>query len=223
MAEILIKKYDNRRLYCVDLGKYVSLSEIRDIVSRGDDIKVIEKTTGKDITGYVLTQILLEDRYDVLPLFFLKILIQAPRNTLSDFFANFFPGILRMYSSGAMGNQGQQFPWGQNQPQQPFGFQNPFVFNQQFPFPFGNQGPMPVSNPFPFGSFAGQPGQTSGSASLNPAGGSADVSADDSDSHGRDNPEERDEHRDGDDDLLRQMKELAERLAELEGQVRKKQ
>ncbi|HPG59792.1 MAG TPA: polyhydroxyalkanoate synthesis regulator DNA-binding domain-containing protein, partial [Candidatus Wallbacteria bacterium] len=75
MEEIIIKKYENRRLYCVNTAKYVSITDIRDMIAEGKNIKVVEKATGKDITKYVLMQVLLEERYEVMPEFFIKILI----------------------------------------------------------------------------------------------------------------------------------------------------
>ena len=123
--EILIKKYDNRRLYCVPQAKYVSLTEIRDILQRGDRIKVVEKSTGKDITKYILMQVLLEDRYELLPLHFYQLVLQSPKGVVEKFFQQLFPWMLDVFS---------KFQENGN-PQNPMGsFSNPWMQN-----PFANQ------------------------------------------------------------------------------------
>lgn len=112
MEEIVIKKYENRRLYCVNTAKYVSIADIRDMVAEGKNIRVVEKATGKDITKYVLMQVLLEERYEVMPEFFLKILIQSPAKILEQFFQGFFPYMFDYFlkmREGQMMNM-QQFP-----------------------------------------------------------------------------------------------------------------
>ncbi len=122
MTEILIKKYENRRLYCVPEAKYVSLNEIKDFLQRGDTVKVIEKASGKDITKYVMMQVLLEDRYELLPTYFYQMVLQSPKEALEPFFKQFFPWMLDMYmkskdGSMAPGPMPFQNPW----------FQNPFM------------------------------------------------------------------------------------------------
>jgi polyhydroxyalkanoate synthesis repressor PhaR len=134
VKEILIKKYDNRRLYCVEEARYVSLSEIREFLQRGDRVKVIEKSTGKDITKYILMQVLLEERYELLPINFYQMILQSPKDVVENFFKRFFPWMMNMYENYQQGNtfpgmptmpnMGFQNPWMQNNP---FGFNNPFM------------------------------------------------------------------------------------------------
>jgi len=54
----VIKKYKNRKLYDMDESKYVTLKDIREIMRKGEEIQIIDDTTGEDITSVVLTQIL---------------------------------------------------------------------------------------------------------------------------------------------------------------------
>lgn len=133
MKEILIKKYDNRRLYCVEEAKYVSLTEIRDFLQRGDRVKVIEKSSGKDITKYVLMQVLLEDRYELLPTYFYQMVLQSPRENVEGFFRQFFPWMMDAYKkyqeSGFQPPVNFSNPWGQN----PFQLQNPFFSAMESP------------------------------------------------------------------------------------------
>lgn len=125
MEEVIIKKYENRRLYCVDTAKYVSITDIRDMIAEGKNIRVVEKATGKDITKYVLMQVLLEERYEIMPEFFLKILIQSPAKILEQFFQGYFPYMfeyfLKMRENQMMNMQFPNMMFGQQQQQFPFG------------------------------------------------------------------------------------------------------
>jgi len=133
VKEILIKKYDNRRLYCVEEARYVSLTEIRDFLQRGDKVKVIEKSTGKDITKYILMQVLLEERDDLLPTYFYQMILQWPPEVIDSFFKKFFPWMMDVYKGFQKGNF--SMPQMPGMPQMPF--QNPWM---QTPFnPFMQQ------------------------------------------------------------------------------------
>jgi polyhydroxyalkanoate synthesis repressor PhaR len=58
---ILIKKYENRRLYDMTNSKYVNLDEIAQFVREGTEVKVTDAVTGEDLTRLILTQIIIED------------------------------------------------------------------------------------------------------------------------------------------------------------------
>jgi polyhydroxyalkanoate synthesis repressor PhaR len=58
---ILIKKYDNRRLYDVTGSCYVNLVDVARFLKDGHDVRVVDAATGKDITRLILTQIIVED------------------------------------------------------------------------------------------------------------------------------------------------------------------
>ena len=55
---ILIKKYENRRLYDATNSRYVNLEEVADFVQRGYDVRVVDVASGEDITRLILTQII---------------------------------------------------------------------------------------------------------------------------------------------------------------------
>lgn len=57
---ILIKKYENRRLYDATNSRYVNLEEVASLVQRGYDVRVIDVASGEDITRVILTQIIAE-------------------------------------------------------------------------------------------------------------------------------------------------------------------
>ena len=141
MKEILIKKYDNRRLYCVEEARYVSLTEIRDFLQRGDKVKVVEKSTGKDITKYILMQVLLEERYDLLPTYFYQMILQSPPEAIDSFFKKFFPWMMDVYKGFQEGSFSMpSMPGMSGMPQMPqMPFPNPWM---QAPFnPFMQQPP----------------------------------------------------------------------------------
>lgn len=74
-APITIKKYANRRLYNTASSAYVTLEDLRELVSQGVDFVVLDAKTGQDLTRAVLTQILAEAEQggaSLLPVGFLR-------------------------------------------------------------------------------------------------------------------------------------------------------
>jgi len=65
-----IKRYTNRKLYDTESSEYVSLSDIAEMVRRGETVEVVDNATGDDLTAQTLTQIILEegkDGHEVIP------------------------------------------------------------------------------------------------------------------------------------------------------------
>jgi len=60
LKSILIKKYENRRLYDATNSRYVNLDEVAEFVKLGYDVRVIDVASGEDITRVILTQIIAE-------------------------------------------------------------------------------------------------------------------------------------------------------------------
>jgi polyhydroxyalkanoate synthesis repressor PhaR len=58
---VVIKKYENRRLYDTTNSRYVNLEEVAQLLQQGNDVQVIDATTNEDITRLILTQIIVED------------------------------------------------------------------------------------------------------------------------------------------------------------------
>jgi polyhydroxyalkanoate synthesis repressor PhaR len=56
-----IKRYDNRKLYDTESSEYVSLSDIAELVRRGETVEVVDNGTGEELTAQTLTQIILEE------------------------------------------------------------------------------------------------------------------------------------------------------------------
>src|SRR5712691_689802 len=55
----LIKKYANRKLYDTQTSRYVTLEDIADLVRDGQEIRVVDRETGHDLTQVILSQIVL--------------------------------------------------------------------------------------------------------------------------------------------------------------------
>jgi len=66
----VIRKYVNRRLYDTRESRYVNLEELRRLIIEGEEISVVERTTGHDITTSILLQIIGETQRD-------KVLLEA--------------------------------------------------------------------------------------------------------------------------------------------------
>jgi len=57
---VLIKKYENRRLYDATNSRYINLEEVAQLVQQGFDVQVVDAASGEDITRVILTQIIAE-------------------------------------------------------------------------------------------------------------------------------------------------------------------
>lgn len=58
---VVIKKYENRRLYDTTDSRYINLEEVAQLLQQGNDVQVIDAASGEDITRLILTQIIVED------------------------------------------------------------------------------------------------------------------------------------------------------------------
>jgi polyhydroxyalkanoate synthesis repressor PhaR len=58
---VVIKKYENRRLYDTTNSRYVNLDEVAQLLQQGNEVQVIDASSGEDITRLILTQIIVED------------------------------------------------------------------------------------------------------------------------------------------------------------------
>jgi polyhydroxyalkanoate synthesis repressor PhaR len=60
MARI-IRRYSNRKLYDTEDSHYVTLAQVAAIIRAGDDIQVLSKDTGADLTAATMALILFEE------------------------------------------------------------------------------------------------------------------------------------------------------------------
>lgn len=87
-SKIVIKKYENRRLYDTSASRYVNLEEVAAVLRQGADIQVLDAKSGEDVTRVILTQIIVDDargNQAGLPLELLRQLIVASDRARHDF------------------------------------------------------------------------------------------------------------------------------------------
>ncbi|MEW7981882.1 MAG: polyhydroxyalkanoate synthesis repressor PhaR [gamma proteobacterium symbiont of Phacoides pectinatus] len=97
----IIKKYPNRRLYDTELSRYITLSDIRDLVMKGIDFTVVDTNSKEDLTRSILLQIMLEEESGGHPLFSANMLSQVIRfygGTIQGLFARYLEESLTMFT-----------------------------------------------------------------------------------------------------------------------------
>lgn len=86
---ILIKRYQNRKLYDTQNSTYVTLDDIAKMIKGGDDVQIIDNKSKDDLTAVTLAQIIFEEEKknkSLLPLTALKKIIQEGGGTIKVFF-----------------------------------------------------------------------------------------------------------------------------------------
>lgn len=81
-----IKRYPNRKLYDTEAKQYITLNGIADLIRDGEEIQVVDHTSGEDLTTITLTQIIFEQEKQhagFLPRSVLTGLVQAGGEKLS--------------------------------------------------------------------------------------------------------------------------------------------
>ena len=92
MKPRLIKKYANRRLYDTESSKHVTLDGIHDLIVDGHDVKIVDETSGEDISRSILLQIIAEREQHGRPILdakFLMRLIRMYGNPMQDMVGEF--------------------------------------------------------------------------------------------------------------------------------------
>ncbi len=87
-----IKKYPNRRLYDTAVSRYITVADVRDLVMKGIEFKVIDANSSDDITRPTLLQIILEQESGGQPLFTADILSKMIR-----FYGDSIQGVFSTY------------------------------------------------------------------------------------------------------------------------------
>lgn len=70
----IIKKYPNRRLYDTELGEYITLEDIKNLVYEHIAFQVIDARSKKDLTQNTLLQIIAEQEATSTPIFTTELL-----------------------------------------------------------------------------------------------------------------------------------------------------
>ncbi len=110
----IIKKYPNRRLYDTVESRYITLADIRRLVTEGIVFVVIDKKSQEDITRSILLQVISEQEHAGEPLMsqdFLSQVIRSYGGAMQSFVGNYLEQSLKMFqpprdaSNGASSNQ----------------------------------------------------------------------------------------------------------------------
>ena len=84
----VIKKYPNRRLYDTVESRYITLADIRRLVTDKVEFVVVDKKTQEDITRSILLQVIAEQEHEGEPMMsqdFLSQVIRAYGGKLAGF------------------------------------------------------------------------------------------------------------------------------------------
>lgn len=129
-ARVLVKKYNNRRLYDTESSRYVRLDEIAARIRAGADVRVEDAKTGVDLTAPTLAQIIFEDQNAarLLPPALLVQLIRMGEEPLADFLGRYVSWALELYQQTRNGLGS---------------FYNPFAAPRPFPSPAPAPPPTP--------------------------------------------------------------------------------
>jgi polyhydroxyalkanoate synthesis repressor PhaR len=84
---IIVKRYPNRKLYNTDSKKYVTLDQLAELIRTGEEVQILEHTTGEDLSAVTLTQVIYEQekkQAGFLPRSVLTGLVQSGGKTLTS-------------------------------------------------------------------------------------------------------------------------------------------
>jgi polyhydroxyalkanoate synthesis repressor PhaR len=90
---IEIRKYPNRRYYDKTRSRHLTLEEIRALIQKGANVRIIDSQTGADITSRTLMQMIVEFDAPKLDLFTAPLLVEIIRvndQVIKGFFEKFF-------------------------------------------------------------------------------------------------------------------------------------
>jgi polyhydroxyalkanoate synthesis repressor PhaR len=97
-----IKKYANRRLYDTQASRHVTLDGIRQLVAAGEDVVVVDDTTGQDITRNILLQVIAEQEQGGRPILtadMLKQIIRFYGNPMQELMAGYLERSVQLFLS----------------------------------------------------------------------------------------------------------------------------
>lgn len=100
--KIIIKKYENRRLYDTARSQYVNLDEVAQLVRDGNDVQVLDAASGEDITRLILTQIIVEHAKSpdsVFPLDVLRQMVVASGRATQESALKYIKAAFEMYQT----------------------------------------------------------------------------------------------------------------------------
>ena len=98
----VIRKYANRRLYNTASGQFVTLADLHQMIRRGEDFVVREAKTERDITAWVLAQIVAEEAgkgNNLLSLGYLRRLLHFYHEGLGDHLSAYLEGSMELFAA----------------------------------------------------------------------------------------------------------------------------
>jgi polyhydroxyalkanoate synthesis repressor PhaR len=98
---VVIKKYENRRLYDTTNSRYINLEEVAQLLQQGYDVQVTD-AAGEDITRLILTQIIVEDAKTPgsdFPLDLLRQMVIASGRASQESALNYMKAMLDFYQN----------------------------------------------------------------------------------------------------------------------------
>ena len=101
IAQRVIKKYPNRRLYDTTTSAYITLSEVKQLVMAGQSIVVRDAKTGDDITRSIFLQIILEEEAGGAPMFTEAVLANIIRfygHTMQGFMGSYLEKNVQVFT-----------------------------------------------------------------------------------------------------------------------------
>ena len=83
----IIKKYPNRRLYDTKDSKYITLEDIRILVSENKEFVVIDTKTEEELTKSILLQIIIDKEQNSDSIFSTEVLIQIIQSYENSYYS----------------------------------------------------------------------------------------------------------------------------------------
>lgn len=99
---VVIKKYENRRLYDTTNSRYINQDEVAQMIRDGCEVQVVDAATGEDLTRLVLTQIIVEDAKEqgsAFPLDILRQMVAASGRATQETTLKYMKAFLDMYQN----------------------------------------------------------------------------------------------------------------------------
>ncbi|HME31817.1 MAG TPA: polyhydroxyalkanoate synthesis regulator DNA-binding domain-containing protein [Terriglobales bacterium] len=99
---LIIKKYENRRLYNTATSQYMNQDQVAQLVREGHDVRVVDAATGEDLTRLILAQIVVEDAKapdSVFPLDVLRQMIVASGRATQESALHYMKAMLDLYQN----------------------------------------------------------------------------------------------------------------------------
>jgi polyhydroxyalkanoate synthesis repressor PhaR len=99
---LIIKKYENRRLYNTATSQYINQDQVAQLVREGHDVRVVDAATGEDLTRLILAQIVVEDAKapgSVFPLDVLRQMIVASGRATQESALHYMKAMLDLYQN----------------------------------------------------------------------------------------------------------------------------